>query len=245
MSESRSKDVKSKIIELHTKGMQPMDIFRKLKKLDINSKLVYRTIKRFKDFNQVKIRKSPGRPRTVRTPEAIKRTRERFRRNPRRSARKQAQELNMSQRTFRRLLKDDLGFKAFKKHKIHALSEAQNVKRVQRSKTILGWHAGDEFIFTDEKLFSASLQQISEETLHVSRSQSAIRIMVWGAICNRGKLPLVFIDKGVKINQNYYIEEVLEKNLKPEAEKLFGDDYYCFQQDGAPAHIGKPFQNLV
>lgn len=27
---------------------------------------------------------------------------------------------------------------------------------------------------------------------------------VWGGLCKRGKLPLVFIEKGVKINAEYY-----------------------------------------
>lgn len=39
-------------------------------------------------------------------------------------------------------------------------------------------------------------------------------------VSKKGKLPLVFIDKGVKINQKYYIEEVLEKNLLPNVNDL-------------------------
>lgn len=61
-------------------------------------------------------------------------------------------------------------------------------------------------------------------------------------VSKKGKLPLVFIDKGVKINQKYYIEEVLEKNLLPNANILYGDDCYCFQQDSTPAHTGNQSQ---
>jgi hypothetical protein len=58
--------------------------------------------------------------------------------------------------------------------------------------------------------------------------------MVWGAISRKGRLPLVFIDRGVKINTEYYKKEVLQRILLPEAQKFYGDKYYCFQQDGAP-----------
>jgi len=44
--------------------------------------------------------------------------------------------------------------------------------------------------------------------------------MVWGAISPRGKLPLIFIVKGVKISQQHYLEAVLKRVLLPEAKKL-------------------------
>ena len=34
--------------------------------------------------------------------------------------------------------------------------------------------------------------------------------MVWGGICAAGKTPLVFIEKGVKINARYYQDKVLK-----------------------------------
>lgn len=42
---------------------------------------------------------------------------------------------------------------------------------------------------------------------------SKVHHMVWGAVCKRGKLPLVFIGKGVKINAEYYKTEVLDNIL--------------------------------
>jgi hypothetical protein len=52
--------------------------------------------------------------------------------------------------------------------------------------------------------------------------------MVWGAISRKGRLPLVFIDQGVKINAEYYKTEVLERIVLLEAQKTYGDEYYCF-----------------
>jgi hypothetical protein len=59
--------------------------------------------------------------------------------------------------------------------------------------------------------------------------------MVWGVITRKGRLSLVFIDRGFKINAEYYKTEVLEQILLPKAQKLYGDEYYSFQQ-GAPSH---------
>jgi hypothetical protein len=66
--------------------------------------------------------------------------------------------------------------------------------------------------------------------------------MVWGAISRKGRLPLVFINRGVKINAEYYKKEVLQRILLPEPQKLYGDEYYCFQQDGAPSHTANIVQ---
>jgi transposase InsO family protein len=57
-----------------------------------------------------------------------------------------------------------------------------------------------------------------------------------------GRIPLVFIDRGVKINAEYYKTEVLVRILLPEAQTLHGDEYYCFQQDGATSHIANIVQ---
>lgn len=218
--------------------------------------MVYRVLKRFRDTGDCRKQAQGGSKRTVRTPELIKVVRERIRRNPARSARKLAKELNVGPNNINRILHEDLGLRAFKKRRIHGLTNAQKLKRTERSDVLLSWHAENEIIFSVEKLFllqdshnaqndrvwSVSLQDIPASTLQVQRFQNVSAVMVWGAICERGKLPLVFIDRGVKINQKYYLEEVLQKNLLPEAQKLFGDEYYCFQQDGAPAHTANSVQ---
>jgi hypothetical protein len=37
----------------------------------------------------------------------------------------------------------------------------------------------------------------------------------------------------------YYKQEILERHLLPAAQNLYGDDYFCFQQDRAPSHKAK------
>jgi hypothetical protein len=52
------------------------------------------------------------------------------------------------------------------------------------------------------------------------------------AVSKKRRLPLVFIDTGVKINGEYYKMEVFEKYLLP-AVQTYRKDYFSFQQDGA------------
>ena len=67
----------------------------------------------------------PGRcrKRTVRTLKLVKNTREKLRRNPRRSHRKLAARANVSNSTMYRVMKDDLGKKPYKMLHHHELTE--------------------------------------------------------------------------------------------------------------------------
>lgn len=118
-------------------------------------------------------------------------------------------------------------------------------------------HDEGDLIFSDEKLFklqephnpqndrvyAASMSEIPANKIGVERFQNVSSVMVWGAISKKGKLPLLFIDKGVKINAAFYLKNVLQDHLLPEAKKLYGDVTWCFQQDSAPAHAAKMVQN--
>jgi hypothetical protein len=75
-------------------------------------------------------------------------------------------------------------------------------KRVKRAKIRLSWHASDEIIFSDEKMFvleqqldvqndrvwSVSLSDIPREKLTVPRYQNASVVMMWGVISRKGHL---------------------------------------------------------
>lgn len=250
-------NVREIIVKQFKSGVSRGDIFRQLRKFKVTRVFVYRTIKRFIDTGSTENRKKTGRKRCVRTAETIKIVRERIRRNCDRSARKLAASLMIPRESVRKILRDDLGLTAFKKKKMHGLTDATISKRMLRSKILLSWHGGDEIIFSDEKLFTLqatfnsqndrlwaiSLKDVPAEKRHVPRYQNASSVMVWGAICKRGTLPLVFIEKGVKINEKYYLEEVLQKQFLPAIKNLYGEEYYCFQQDGAPSHSAKIVQD--
>jgi hypothetical protein len=50
--------------------------------------------------------------------------------------------------------------------------------------------------------------------------------MVWSTFSKKGRLTLVFIDRGVNINGEYYKMEVLKEYLLPTARKLYGEEYF-------------------
>ncbi|VDO27839.1 unnamed protein product [Heligmosomoides polygyrus] len=66
-------------------------------------------------------------------------------------------------------------------------------------------------------------------------------IMVWGEVTSSEKTPLVFVEASLKINAAAY-KDILEKVLKPWADSHFGEAYWYFQQDSAPALNAKVVQ---
>lgn len=248
------------LVKLHfDKGLNGGRIFDLVKLHGIKRDFVYRTIRRLRDTGSVKDRQRTGRPRSARTPARIKRIRENIRRNPERSAREMAKNENVSKYSMDCILRDDLKVRPYRKRKMHGLTAAQNLKRLDRSRKLAKRHAGrkvENIIFSDEKFFtmeqhhnaknnvvySASFEDIPEHKRTVQRFQSASGLMVWGAVSYRGKLPLVFIDRGVKINSEYYQREVLKATLLPEANRLYPEGRWTFQQDSAPAHASKSTQ---
>ena len=59
----------------------------------------------------------------------------------------------MSVGTAHTVMTKDLGYKLYKKRMVHGVTEVITKKRLDRVKLILSRHAGQEFVFSDEKLF--------------------------------------------------------------------------------------------
>lgn len=83
-------------------------------------------------------------------------------------------------------------------------------------------------------IYGLSFKDISEHLTLMQRFQNTSSVMVWAGISHSEKLPLPFIGKGVKTNVAFYQLNILEGELKPGADGLYGDG--IFQQDSAPAH---------
>lgn len=247
------------IIELHEKGLRPPEIYKSGKNLKINRMFIKRTIDRYLETSSIKDRQRSGRPRTSRTPKLIKNVREKIRRNPRRSMRQMAREAQTSPRTMGRICRSDLQMSSYKLQKRQLLSAPTIEKRHTRSRLLLNRiREGtlNNIIFTDEKLFS--LQQShnhqndrivarSRETIpgnagKVFRTQKPASVMVWAAISERGKSPLVFVPQGIKINKERYIEDILEGALIPWCNSVYHDEVWTLQQDGATSHTARVTQ---
>jgi hypothetical protein len=58
--------------------------------------------------------------------------------------------------------------------------------------------------------------------------------MIWSAIFKKSKLSSFIVDSGVIIDQHYYIKYVLQAHRLQNAQLMYGEDFFCFQQDSAP-----------
>nr|XP_041631943.1 uncharacterized protein LOC121502435 [Drosophila kikkawai] len=108
--------------------------------------------------------------------------------------------------------------------------------------------------FTDEKIFTIEQAHNHQNdgswsaeapgtSAIIERRQCEQSLMVWGGICATGKIPLIFIDQGVKINLEVYRRDILETVVLPWDQQHFGDTEWTFQQDSAPAHRAKLTQD--
>lgn len=158
-----------------------------------------------------------------------------------------------------RIVRKDLGLSSFCLKKKQDLLEATRAKRLTRAKELLNVVQSGmlpSVLWTDEKLFSIQeaynpensrvlgkkKSEIPMEKKAVVRKQGVASVMVWaGVTCCGKKTPLIFIDKGVKINKDVYLA-MLRDDVLPWLEREFGDTPYVVQQDGASSHTAKVVQ---
>lgn len=244
------------VIGLHLEGKSNVEIRRQLPNAKLTELFVIRTIKRFKQTGSITKRYGGGRRCTATGRRNVEIVRKRLARNSERSATQMATEMNISDRSVRRILKNKLDVKPFKRFRSQDLNALQRDKRFKRSKELLVMRRRGELpnlVFSDEKTFC--IEQFKNrqndrkwlkgrssdhsDELRVTRRQGADQVMVWAAITENGRSPLVFLPMGrneVKIDQKIYREKVLKPGLLPWAHKHFGSDRWTFQQDSAPSH---------
>jgi len=195
-----------------------------------------------------------GRPRSVNNRRNRELIKKRVSRNPQISMRKVARETGISGTSVRRIVKNDLGLKPYKIQRAQLLTDENKKVRVQRCRQLLTRAAGQDILFTDEKIFTieafhnhqndrlwAKDSPLSDHI--VTHSQHPKSLMVWAGICATGKTPLIFVNPGVKINKEYYLNEILQRVVQPWARSHFGQREWIFQQDSAPAHKAKEVQD--
>ena len=60
--------------------------------------------------------------------------------------------------------------------------------------------------------------------------------MVSVGVSKLGCTAIHFVEPGVKVNGEYYRNNLLGQKLLPDMRRLSQDEFFVFQQDGAPAH---------
>ena len=151
----KSKDVQQIVLSKYQGGDTPTEIYRAL-----NASIGFSTIKRWRQmirrFGAIKLSSPPGRPRIVRSKENIRKVKDRLCRKKRVSARKLSVELDISERSVRRILKNDLGLFPYKKLIEPALSDGQKIRRKQFANWVRTNFRKEEtlkILFSDEKFF--------------------------------------------------------------------------------------------
>lgn len=154
--------------------------------------------------------------------------------------------------------------KTRKKKSVHKLTERQIENRKQRApelKDIIRLNIR-KILTSDESPFTVSLgtgerdlyyvgsesikDSVNHETFFIEREERySVSVMVWGAICWNGKSELIFIEPGVKINSEYYQENVIKNFMIKDRARLFRNKEFLWHQDSAPSHVSKSTLNFL
>lgn len=203
-------------------------------------------------------RKSHLKESVVRTPDIVHRAQELIFEDPGQSIRKLSSVLDVSEKTMRRIVAEDLRYKSYTIKVRQMLSKAARTKRVERCNLLLcclrNKAAGRLRFFSDEKIFTVDakikrkndrwLAEDPEDVPIVSRTKFPANVHVLGVVSNEGDvMPPHFFNKGENVTKEVYLN-VLMNVVKPWMEKESGKPY-VFQQDGAPAHTSHLVQNWL
>ena len=251
------KQKRDEVFILLKAGIKPAIIQKKTK---VGKTTIYDIKKRLESGEGTERRSKTPKRKPVRTPQLIKKVREKIRRNPRRSINKLAADYNVNRRTMQKIIRQDLRYKPLKLQYRHLLSAATKKKRHERSRKLLQWHVAPPdviVIYSDEKLcqvskkfnkqndrvIGKSFESVSPADKFAYKTQKPDSIMIWAAVASNGeKSPIFRIPDGVKINQHVYLD-FLKNEVKPWIDSTFGNQPICFTQDSAPAHGANLVQN--
>ena len=246
----KSKDLQKLVLSKHEKGGGPSEIFRHL-----TGALCFRTVKRWckmiREIGSTELSASTGRSSIIRMKELIKKMKDRSNLKKKVTSRKLAVELNISRTSVRRILKNDLLLRPYKKIVEPLLTDEHKEKRKKISNWVRTRFRKEDTIkilFSDEKLFHIDgiYNSKNDRIWAVSRVEADKRsgvkqklefpekVMIWLSVCSKEVSPIVIFDEGT-IDHVRNIREVLPVVLK------YGDDilesYWTFQQDGAMPHV--------
>jgi hypothetical protein len=160
-----------------------------------------------------------------------------------------------SRETIRKYMLNELKWQNFRRKKQPLLSKAHKKRRLVFAREHSNWtvEQWSDVMFTDESLFKVFyIPNSRNDTVWGSQEGNVPRadqmkfspsVMVWGGMTGHGLTDLHFVPQGVKINSDYYIDNILKKLAKP----AFNDSIIhrllfsapntgLFQQDGARCH---------
>ncbi|PNF14878.1 hypothetical protein B7P43_G05130 [Cryptotermes secundus] len=202
------------------------------------------------------VKKSSGRQRTVTTPENVEAVRQSILRPPRRSARKHAVSLDISNHSMRRILHEHLNFHPYKMVVVQELSPCDFQNRITVCETLLENLPPDTPVFfSNEAHFHLSgyankqnmrywsgnnPRELHERPLHSDK------VTVCCALSRVGVIGPYFFEEdnnAVTVNSQRYVDKI--KNFfEPALEELHLGNVW-FQQDGATAHTARASMTVL
>lgn len=216
---------------------------------------ILRWVKSFRSVGTVMNKRPPGAHRTVRTPQNVERVRQAILRSPNRSARRHSSELNISDRSVRRILHKDLGFHPYKMAMVQQLNPGDYVKRLNFAREMEAIFDQNENIIlftTDEAHFhlngtvnQQNYRYWSDENpkLMHERPLHSPKVTVWCAVSSIFVIgPYFFEDDNgttVTVTSERYRQMFTEFFLPELRRKRIPIRQVWFQQDGATAHTAR------
>jgi hypothetical protein len=178
------------------------------------------------------------------------------------SIKKTAMRLNSNYSTIRRIARDDLHLKVYKKKKVHKLVVADKVKRISRATILLNKVSERKLckvFFSDEKCFTLCAKrnpqndrvwsslprksEINKAKLLFPQQHFDKKVMVFAGVTLHGKSRLTFVENDSTIDANYYINHILPRALV-DCNTQLGNGF-IFMQDGAPSHTAERTQQYL
>lgn len=168
--------------------------------------------------------------------------------------------LKGNKETIRNYMKVELKWRSWKRRKSPLLTEVQKKKRLLFAREHRHWKFEEwsNVMFSDESPYQLfyvpnsrndTVWGSQEENVPIaSQVKFSPSVLVWGGMTAAGLTRLHFVPQHTSINSEYYISNILKKELKPvydrldtcgtiSKRRLFADNALSvFQQDGARAH---------
>lgn len=215
----KSKEIQNLVFSKFQKREQPKKIFD-----DLNGTVELRTIERwcklFRETGSVDLKRPPGRPRTIRTKATIQKVKRKMNRKIPLSAAKLAVEMNLSETTVRRVLKEDLNLKPYKMTVQPSLTDQHKESRKRFANWIrTNFRKKDtmKILFSDEKMFDIDgvYNSQNEKIWAANRAEADAKggikrkrkypqkVMIWLVVCSQEVSPLVIFEGGTLDHDRY------------------------------------------
>jgi transposase len=245
------------IINLLHAGMAVPDICQKL---GVPMSTVYYVKKKFETTGLTGRVPGQGRKRTARSKANVAKIKAKFRKDPTKSMRQVARELEIHERQVRQVVKVEMKAKSRARVQKHLINNMSKEKRLEKCRNLVNLLKTKKpiILFSDEKVFDVDsvsnsrldryvsaqkMEEVPDNIKYKFQTKHPASTMMFGLVSSDGKkMPPVFFPAGTKVNSEEYIN-VLQIHVLPWIRKNYGlGADYVLQQDGAPCHTSRRTQ---